>query len=116
MLTTFLATATAITLAATISHVNSEASDRPVSVSELWKIRAYQEDDARSLETANKESPSQRTSEQRTGIRPKTHTVGLSCLRSRCQVADSVRGGAKPNLRSLSNLQNNPTKKLPVSE
>ena len=49
MLTTILATATvtALTFAATVSHVKSESADTQVSVSELWKIRAYQEDDAR---------------------------------------------------------------------
>jgi len=49
MLTTILATATitALTLAATVSLVKSESSRDQISVSELWKIRAYQEDDAR---------------------------------------------------------------------
>ncbi len=65
MLTTILATATvtALTFAATVSHVKSESADTQVSVSELWKIRAYQEDDARA-KSAKEQLDAQNSSEK----------------------------------------------------
>lgn len=36
----------AITFAATVFHLRSESRNKPIAMKEMWKIRAYQEDEA----------------------------------------------------------------------
>ncbi len=56
MFTTTIAILSATVFLATILHVNSARKEQTINISELWKIRGYQEDDARLASRRDKPS------------------------------------------------------------